>query len=140
MKKPLFTLVAVLLAAAAAYFLCLHLATRQTRRMLGDDGDTGAEPDRGGLGRPIREESCQALVQRRFRRQSEGCSAGGNPVGSPEVDVDRGRLGPGIQDVYFRHRGRGVLSQHQIQIGIGSAWIRSIQRLDRSIAEKKKSG
>ncbi len=37
MKKPVFILLAVLAAAAVAYFGCFHFATRQTREMLSDE-------------------------------------------------------------------------------------------------------
>jgi len=39
MKKPIFILLAVIAAAAAAYFACYHFATRETRRMLGSGDD-----------------------------------------------------------------------------------------------------
>jgi hypothetical protein len=39
MKKPALILLAMIAAAAAAYFACYHFATRETRRMLGTGDD-----------------------------------------------------------------------------------------------------
>ena len=39
MKKPALILLALIASATAAYFICYHFATRDTRAMLGSDGD-----------------------------------------------------------------------------------------------------